>query len=63
MNVANHMISIKRRSRRARGAVMVEYVFLLIFVAIVALASIKTFGQTVNDKMSNNNNSVTSAWQ
>lgn len=43
------------------GAVMVEYVFLLIFVAIVALGAVRTFGNAVTNKMSSNNNSVVNA--
>jgi Flp pilus assembly pilin Flp len=43
------------------GAVMVEYIFLIIFIAMVALIGIKTFGQAVRSKMGSNNNSVTNA--
>jgi len=51
-----------RRSRKY-GAVMVEYVFLLVFIVLVALIGIKTFGNTVANKFGSNNNSVTNAMQ
>ncbi|WP_125205784.1 Flp family type IVb pilin [Capsulimonas corticalis] len=44
------------------GAVVVEYVFLLIFIVMVALGAIKTFGGSVVNKMGDNNNSVSSAF-
>jgi Flp pilus assembly pilin Flp len=55
--------TISTRRSRKTGAVMVEYVFLLIFICMVALIGIKTFGGTVANKMGSNNNSVTNAIQ
>jgi len=52
----------KRRSLKT-GAVMVEYVLLLIFIAMIALLGIKTFGHTVANQMGSNNNSVSNAIQ
>jgi Flp pilus assembly pilin Flp len=52
-----------KMGRNQTGAVMVEYVFLIIFIALVALVGIKTFGGSVNNKMSQNNNSVANAIQ
>ena len=57
--VHNKIIN-KRRSLKT-GAVMVEYVFLIIFIVMIALLGIKTFGGTVNNMMGQNNNSVTNA--
>jgi len=57
--VHNKIIN-KRRSRKT-GAIMVEYVFLIIFIVMIALLGIKTFGGTVNNMMGQNNNSVTNA--
>jgi len=51
------------RLSRKKGAVMVEYVFLIIFIVLIALIGIKMFGNTVNNKLGQNNNSVTTAWQ
>jgi Flp pilus assembly pilin Flp len=51
------------KRRHETGATMVEYVFIIIFVAMVALIGIKTFGQTVNNQMGSNNNSVSKAMQ
>jgi len=45
------------------GAVLVEYVLLIVLIAIVALVGIKTFGGEVANKMANNNNSVANAIQ
>ena len=55
--------TISNRRSCKTGAVMVEYVFLLIFIAMVALIGIKTFGGTVANKMGQNNNSVTNSFQ
>jgi Flp pilus assembly pilin Flp len=55
--------TISRRRSRKTGAIMVEYVFLLIFIVMVALLGIKTFGSTVANQMGSNNNSVTNAIQ
>jgi len=59
------LVPIKKSYSRSsrRGAVMVEYVFVLIFIVIIALVGIKTFGNTVNNKMGSNNNSVANAIQ
>jgi Flp pilus assembly pilin Flp len=43
------------------GATLVEYTLLLLLIAMVALVSIKTYGLTVAQKMSNNQNSVANA--
>jgi len=43
------------------GAVLVEYVLLIVLIAIVALVGIRTFGVTVANKLANNNNSVANA--
>jgi len=45
------------------GAIIVEYLFLIMFIVLVALIGIKTFGNSLNNKMGANNNSVTNAWQ
>jgi Flp pilus assembly pilin Flp len=50
------------RSRKT-GAVMVEYVFLIIFIVMVAWIGISTFGHTVTNVMGQNNNSVANAIQ
>jgi len=55
--------TISRRRSRKTGAVMVEYVFLLIFIVMVALLGIKTFGGSVANQMGSNNNSVSNAIQ
>jgi len=53
---------ILRTASNEDGAVMVEYVFLLIFIALVALGAIRTFGGAVTNKMGDNNNSVVNAF-
>jgi Flp pilus assembly pilin Flp len=53
----------KLAGQHQTGAVMVEYVFLIIFICLVALLGIKTFGGTLNNKMADNNNSVANAIQ
>lgn len=47
--------------RREDGATLVEYTLLLLLIGMVALVSIKTYGQTVAQKMGNNQNSVANA--
>jgi len=54
---------LKRTGRERTGAIIVEYLFLILFIVLVALIGIKTFGNTLNNKMGSNNNSVTNAWQ
>jgi len=54
---------LRRISRERTGAIIVEYLFLIMFIVLVALIGIKTFGNTLNNKMGSNNNSVTNAWQ
>ena len=53
---------INRIASNEDGAVAVEYVFLLIFIAMVALGAIRTFGGAVTNKMGDNNNSVANAF-
>ncbi|MEO7717859.1 MAG: hypothetical protein ABIY70_16790 [Capsulimonas sp.] len=53
---------ILRLASNEDGAVVVEYVFLLIFIAMVALGAIRTFGGAVTNKMGDNNNSVANAF-
>jgi len=55
--------ALKSRLRRNAGAVIVEYLWLIMFIVLVAFIGITTFGQTVTAKMGSNNNSVTAAWQ
>lgn len=43
------------------GATLVEYTLLLLLIGMVALISIRTYGLTVAQKMSNNQNSVANA--
>jgi len=43
------------------GAALVEYILLIVLIAIVALVGIRTFGVTVANKLANNNNSVANA--
>jgi Flp pilus assembly pilin Flp len=54
---------LRRIGRGRTGAIIVEYLFLIMFIVLVALIGIKTFGNTLNNKMGSNNNSVTNAWQ
>lgn len=35
-----------------RGASLVEYAFLLVLIALVAMAAVEFFGETVNDEFS-----------
>ena len=45
------------------GAILVEYTLLLLLIGIAALIGIKSYGQTVAQKMGNNQNSVANAIQ
>jgi len=54
---------LRRIGRGRTGAIIVEYLFLIMFIVLVALIGIKTFGNSLNNKMGSNNNSVTNAWQ
>jgi len=63
MSVCALNSSLRRIGGKRIGAVIVEYLFLIMFIVLVALIGIKTFGTTLNAKMGSNNNSVTSSWQ
>jgi Flp pilus assembly pilin Flp len=47
--------------RDDEGAVLVEYVLLIVLIAIVALVGIRTFGLSVTNKFGDNNGSVSNA--
>lgn len=46
-----------------RGASLVEYTFLLTFVVVVTIGSIKFFGGSVNDSLTNSGNAVNNVVQ
>jgi Flp pilus assembly pilin Flp len=63
MNVCALKSRLWRTARGKTGAVVVEYLFLILFIVLVSLIGIKTFGTTVNNAMGSNNNSVVASWQ
>jgi Flp pilus assembly pilin Flp len=52
------LAAVRDRLTGDRGASMVEYAFLLVLIAMVALVAVETFGTGVSTKFSSINSSV-----
>jgi len=52
--------SLVRRSRKEMGISSVEYIIILVLVALTGIAVFKMFGGTIKTKMTTANNTMTS---
>ena len=52
--------SLMRRSRKDRGVSSVEYIIILVLVALTGIAVFKLFGGTIKQKMTTANSTVQS---
>ncbi|HEY2748148.1 MAG TPA: hypothetical protein VGL86_26170 [Polyangia bacterium] len=50
--------SLVKRSRKDRGISSVEYIIILVLVALTGIAVFKLFGGTIKDKMTTANTAV-----
>ena len=58
MGIYSMLAAVRDRLMGERGASMVEYAFLLVLIAVVALVSVQAFGNGVSEKFSMINTSV-----
>jgi Flp pilus assembly pilin Flp len=52
--------SLVKRSRKDKGISSVEYIIILVLVALTGIAVFKLFGGTIKNKMTTANNTVNS---
>jgi Flp pilus assembly pilin Flp len=50
--------SLLRRARKERGVSSVEYIIILVLVALTGIAVFKVFGGKIKDKMNTANNTM-----